>query len=191
MPTFTVVAGPNGSGKTTLTRWGREGFQEAAVLDPDAIARSMKATGREDTSGIDAGRQVLLLAQGFLAKGESFLVETTLSGNTYLRMMAQAKLLGYRTILMYVGTNDIAINLQRVKHRVAKGGHDVPEEDQRRRYPRSMKNAAKAFDMADEAILFDNSTSLGHTRVAIKDSEGGQIFEPLPQWASFLRESTS
>ena len=87
MPSFTVVAGPNGSGKTTLTRYGREAFQQLAILDPDAIARGMSKTGEREASAIDAGRQVLLLAEEFIKRSESFLVETTLSGNTYTRMM--------------------------------------------------------------------------------------------------------
>jgi predicted ABC-type ATPase len=93
MPTFTVVAGANGCGKTTLTRWAREEFQESSVLDPDAIARSLKATGANSGSIIDAGREVLLIAERLLISGQSFTVETTLSGNTYLRMMTRAKAL--------------------------------------------------------------------------------------------------
>jgi len=83
VPTFTVVAGANGCGKTTLTRWAREEFQESSVLDPDAVARSRQATGANSGSAIDAGREVLLMAERLLAAGQSFTVETTLSGNTY------------------------------------------------------------------------------------------------------------
>jgi predicted ABC-type ATPase len=130
LPTFTVVAGANGAGKSTLTRLGREGFQECAVLDPDAVARSMQRLGVRSASPIDAGRSVLEMAEGYLKSGSSFLIETTLSGNTYLRMMARAKELGYLVVLLYVGTADVSINIQRVKIRVLKGGHDVPVEDQ-------------------------------------------------------------
>lgn len=187
MPTFTVVAGANGSGKTTLTRWAREEFQENSVLDPDAIARSVQATGVINGSAINAGREVLLRAESLLAAGQSFTVETTLSGNTYLRMMARAKALGYFVVLIYVGTTDVSINMQRVRYRVAKGGHDVPEEDQKRRYPRSLANAGKAFAIADEAVILDNSTSAGYVKVAVKRVDGIEIFEPVPEWATFLR----
>ena len=82
----------------------------------------------------------------------------------------------------------ISINLQRVKNRARKGGHDVPEEDQRRRYPRSFLNLRKALDFANEAVLLDNSTSAGHTRIAIKrEGQGIELFEPVPGWLSFLR----
>ncbi len=38
-----------------------------------------------------------------------------------------------------------------------------------------------------EAAVFDNSTAKGHIRVAEKDVEGITIFEPVPEWAAFLR----
>jgi len=168
---------------------GREGFQDSAVLDPDAVARSMQRLGVQSGSPIDAGRAVLEMAEGFLTSGSSFLVETTLSGNTYLRMMVRAKRLGYLVVLLYVGTSSVSINLQRVRNRVEKGGHDVPEEDQLRRYPRSFANFRKAFELADEVIVFDNSTSKGHTKVAVKDVNEVELFEPVPEWAAFLRRS--
>ncbi len=116
---------------------------------------------------------------------QSFLVETTLSVNTYLRMMREAKTLGYKTNFIFVGTTGVEINLKRVAQRVLKGGHDVPEADQRRRYPRSMANMRKAFEFADEAVLFDNSGQ-AHVRLALKDAAGLTIFRTLPEWAAFL-----
>lgn len=75
---------------------------------------------------------------------------------------------GYETCLVYVGTDNLAINMERVKTRVLKGGHDVPLEDQVRRYPRSYKNLPRAFALADEGAVLDNSTDLGHRIIAIK-----------------------
>jgi predicted ABC-type ATPase len=186
MPTFTVVAGANGCGKTTLTMWAREEFQESPVLDPDAIGRSLKSTVAKSGSPIDAGREVLSRAQGLLDAGQSFTVETTLSGNTYMRMMKTAKGLGYLVVLIYVGTTRVEINMRRVRFRVTRGGHDVPEEDQRRRYPRSLANAAKALAVADEAIILDNSGSR-YVKVAVKRAGAVRFFEPVPEWAAGLR----
>jgi predicted ABC-type ATPase len=187
VPNFVVVAGPNGSGKTTLTRYGREAFQQLAILDPDAIARGMSSTDDVDVSNIDAGRAVLGLAAELLEKQEDFLVETTLSGSTYLRMMRSAKDAGYTVILLFVGTESIDINLQRIRDRVAKGGHDVPEEDQRRRFNRCFAHMRKAIDIADEVTLYDNSGLKGHRKVAVKENGIWELIEPLPAWAEFLR----
>lgn len=62
----------------------------------------------------------------------------------------------------------VEINLERVRQRVLKGGHNVPEEDQLRRYSRSMENMRRAFGFADRAMLFDNSTDTGHRKIATK-----------------------
>ena len=152
MPSFTLVAGPNGSGKTTLTRYGRESFQQLSVLDPDAIQQGLVSTGRATGLAIDAGRAVLKLADEFLLRRESFILETTLSGNTHIRMAKRAQEAGFTFVFIYVGTESVEINLQRVRQRVLKGGHDVPEEDQRRRYSRSMENMQTAFGFADRAL---------------------------------------
>jgi len=189
MPTFTVVAGPNGSGKSTITRLGRVGFQESPVLDPDAIAKSTLDTTTSEGSLLDAGREVLLSAEQLLRSKQSFLVETTLSGHTYLHMMKEAKSLGYTVILFFVTTGDVEINLQRVRDRVLSGGHDIPEADQRRRYPRSMSNMRKAFELADEASFFDNSQPQQPILLAVKDECGITIYRPLPAWAEFLKQS--
>jgi predicted ABC-type ATPase len=188
MPTLTVVAGANGAGKSTLTRLGREGFQEYAVLDPDAIARSLLMIAERPGSVIDAGRVVLQKVEKLLTSRDSFLVETTLSGKTSLRMMARAKAAGYFVVLLYVGTDDVAINIDRVKRRVYLGGHDIPETDQLRRYPRSAANFRRAFLLADEVLVFDNSTPLGHVRLAEKNSGGTTVLKSLPWWAAFLAD---
>jgi predicted ABC-type ATPase len=187
LPTLTIVAGPNGSGKTTLTKWVREEFQDNAVLDPDAIANSLQTTGATKGSAIDAGREVLLKAEQLIADGQSLTVETTLSGHTYLRMMTKAKLLGYFVVLIYIATKDVEINIERVRNRVILGGHDVPEEDQRRRYPRSLGNAAKALAIADEGVILDNSSAF-YVKLAVKRADGIQIYDPLPAWAEFVRK---
>lgn len=69
------------------------------------------------------------------------------------------------------------------------GGHDVPEEDQRRRYPRSMADMRKAYELADEADQADlfNHSSNAHVRLASKDSPGLTIDQAFPDWAAFLR----
>jgi predicted ABC-type ATPase len=187
-PILTVIAGANGCGKSTLTKWARAFFQQTATLDPDAVAVDLQAQSSGQLSPIEAGKQVLITAESYLEKGVSFSVETTLSGVTYLRMLSQAKELGYRTCLFYIGTESLSINIERVQARVLKGGHDVPLEDQTRRYARSFKNLSRALELADEGVLLDNSTDAGHRVVALK-LEGRKmlLFEPLPEWAAFLR----
>jgi len=181
IPTLTFIAGANGSGKTTLTRWNSEIFKQIPVLDPDAVANTLQATA-SSLLPIEAARQVLTSASEHLDRGESFAVETTLSGKNYLRMMLDAKKRGFEIVLVYIGTETVEINLARIRNRVIAGGHDVPEKDVRRRYRRSLKNLPIAVKRADHTILFDNSTEDGYRLIAILEASGEQWFEAKPVW---------
>jgi len=186
-PVFTIIAGSNGCGKSTLTSTARDKFQQTPVLDPDAIAKSLQATLDSQNSNIEAGKRVLRLAEELIAKGQTFTVETTLSGGTYLKMAARAKDCGFNLMVVFVGTSAVEINLERVRARVKKGGHDVPEEDQRRRYPRTLANMKKLLPQADLAVILDNSTVQGHTLVAFGHSGYMHWVDPIPEWAASLR----
>ncbi|HEY4357672.1 MAG TPA: zeta toxin family protein [Acidobacteriaceae bacterium] len=188
-PLLTILAGSNGSGKSTLTSSAREGFQLYPVLDPDALAKSIRNTVSQDGSDIEAGKQMLRRAEELLEAGQSFTVETTLSGSTYLRMSVRAKEKGYRLAVIFVGTSSVEINLERVRARVLQGGHDVAEEDQRRRYPRTLANIQKLLPMADLRILLDNSTPQGYELVAVGAPKLMEWIKPIPDWAKPLRST--
>jgi len=132
-----------------------------------------------------AARRVLKLASQHLELAESFAVETTLAGKNYLQMMLDARKRGFEIVLVYIGTENVETNLARIRNRVLAGGHDVPEEDVRRRYRRSFENLPVALKRADHAILFDNSKDDGYRLIAILSTTGNQWFEPKPAWITF------
>lgn len=182
-PTLTFIAGANGSGKTTLTRWNSDLFKEIPLLDPDAVANTLQATA-SGLLPIAGARFVLKSAKEHLQEGKSFAVETTLAGKHYLRMMVGARRRGFEILLVYIGTEKVEINLARIQNRVLAGGHDVPEQDVRRRYKRSFDNLAPAIKRADHTVLFDNSTEDGYRLIAILSETVDQWFEPKPAWVS-------
>ena len=177
MPTLLVVAGPNGCGKSTLTRMSV--FRGLEIIDPDAIARGMLP----GDPGM-AAREALGRRRDALAAGRSHLVETTLAGSGILRHMAATHQAGYRIILHYlsVGTPDQA--LDRIRNRVALGGHDVPEADARRRFVRSHVNLPSAMAQADLTLLYDNTDpDRPHREVAILGDGTRWTAGALPGWA--------
>ena len=184
-PVFTLIAGANGAGKSTLTGGNPETFAPFPLLDPDTFRRPLSPVSA--ASPIAAGREVLRLARGYLERGQSFSIETTLSGKNYLEMMVRARTLGFEIVLVYIGTESVEINLSRIAQRVLSGGHDVPEADVRRRYGRSLENLPLAARRADHTLLFDNSTEQGYQVVGILSQTKGQWFEPLPRWAASFR----
>lgn len=175
MPTLLVVAGPNGCGKSTLTR--TSGFRGLEIIDPDTIARSM-------TSGNPA-REALLWRRDALAAGRSHLLETTLAGSGTLRHMTAARRAGYRIVLHYVSVAAPDLALDRIRNRVALGGHDVPEADARRRFVRSHANLPAAMARADLTLLYDNTDpDRPHREVAILGDGARWIAGPVPGWAA-------
>jgi predicted ABC-type ATPase len=179
MPTLTVIAGANGSGKSTLTK---QLERPILLIDPDAIAKELN---RIDPAfvAIAAGRQALALSQQYIQSESSFIVETTFAGNTYIKLMREAKSRDWLVVLMYIGIDNPNMNVLRVADRVKLGGHDVPREDTLRRYERSLANLNKAAKIVDELILYDNSTDAGHQLIAAIESHRTVIYVPeLPSW---------
>jgi predicted ABC-type ATPase len=185
-PSLTFIAGANGSGKTTLTRWNVELFRDIPVLDPDTIGKTLQSQATPALP-IAAARQVLMSAREHLRNAQSFAVETTLSGKNYFRMMLDARGHGFEIVLVYIGTENVEINLARIRNRVLSGGHNVPSEDVRRRYLRSFKNLPMAIQRADHTILFDNSTEEGYRLVAILGAAENYWLSDPPKWASAVR----
>jgi predicted ABC-type ATPase len=119
---------------------------------------------------VTAGREVIKRTRAHLQNGESFSIETTLSGGGYLETMRQAAERGFLVRLIYICTDRAEENVQRVRARFSLGGHDVPDEDVRRRYERSLANLVAAIALAHEAWLYDNSGD--HPRKVLEARHG-------------------
>ncbi len=65
---------------------------------------------------------------------------------------------GYEVIVYYLRLPSVNMAIDRVKLRVSEGGHDVPEEDIRRRFGRSWENFRVVYrELADAWVVFDTS----------------------------------
>lgn len=155
------------------------GFRGLDIIDPDAIARGM-ASGNP----AQAAREALRRRRDALAAGRSHLVETTLAGSGILRHMTAARQSGCRIVLHFVSVAWPDQALDRIRNRVALGGHDVPEADARRRFVRSHANLPAAVACADEAVLYDNTDpDRPHREVAILKDGTWWVSEAVPGWA--------
>lgn len=179
MPILTVIAGPNGSGKSTLTRSvdfeGRD-----RLLDPDAIARALNPFN-PFAKALAAGREVLKRTEDYLNQRVSFTIETTLSGRSKPHLLREAKSYGYEVHLVFIGMDSPE---RCIRNRAAQGGHSIPDADVRRRYARSVANAAQALRTADVAKFYDNSGD--GFRLILLASAGIIVWQArsLPEWVS-------
>jgi predicted ABC-type ATPase len=87
-----------------------------------------------------------------------FSFETTLSGKTYEAVVWQCREFGYRVYLYFLWLSDVEMNVSRVAKRGQMGGHDVPVEDIRRRYQRSISNFFSIYAPLTEFwSVYDNT----------------------------------
>lgn len=118
-----------------------------------------------------------------LAARISFTFETVMSSPDKVEFLHKAQQAGFRTYLYYVATEDPEINISRVKHRVAMGGHPVPDDKVVSRYTRSLDLLSDAVSFSDRAYIFDNSD---HERVWIAQATGGDELvlktDSMPYW---------
>jgi predicted ABC-type ATPase len=153
-----VVAGPNGAGKSTfVARFlvDRPMPYLCAVLIA-AEFQQLDATSQQ----IAAGREFLRRIELRLAKEESFIVETTLSGRTMRRVLTRAGIRGFEITIIFVYLDSADTCVVRVRERVRHGGHNVPEDDVRRRFSRSCANFWHVYrEIADLWIAYYNAGS--------------------------------
>lgn len=152
-----IIAGPNGAGKTTFAMDMLP--QEVACenyINADLIAAGLSPF-KPELAAVAAGKLMLHKIQECVEAGCSFAFETTLSGRGYLNKIVQWKSLGYEVILFYFALPSVEMALERVKHRVAVGGHNIPAPTIKRRYSRSVENLKEYQAIVDGWALFDSS----------------------------------
>jgi predicted ABC-type ATPase len=92
-----------------------------------------------------------------IAERCNFAFETTLGGNTMPAMLERALFSGIEVRIWYVGLNGPELHIARVRSRVEKGGHDIPEARIRQRYDRSRLNLIQLMPRLTELRVYDNS----------------------------------
>ena len=164
-----IIAGPNGSGKTTFANEFLPVEAECLnFINADLIAQGLSPF-QPAKMGVEAGRLMIQHIDECVKKNESFAFETTLSGKGYEKKIQTWKKQGYEIIMYYLKLPSVDIAIERVKLRVAQGGHDVPEIDIRRRFDRSWSNFEKIYKpLVDSWIVFDTS---GEEPVVLDESE--------------------
>lgn len=125
------------------------------------------------------------LRRKLLAEGRSFTFETVMSSADKVDFMREARAAGFRVYLYYIATEDPDINVERVRNRVAQGGHPVEEAKIRSRYGRSLALLFDAVLNSDRAYLFDNSGEEGD-QVWVAEVTNGEELELkttlMPHW---------
>lgn len=151
MPQVIIIAGPNGAGKTTFASDYLVGPRaHFAFVNADEIARE---TGQpylhRQSADVRAARIMLERIDSLATAGADFAFETTLATLSYARKIPVWRRSGYIASLVYLRLPSVEASMERVRRRVAAGGHGIPEEIIRRRFGKS----AGYFDNLYKSIV--------------------------------------
>lgn len=158
-PCIYVLAGANGAGKSSIA--GAMILTHGArYFNPDEVASRIRSASprlsrtEANSQAWNSGRRLLERA---IAERMSFAIETTLGGNTIPDLLLSALSVGIEVRVWYAGLNGVDLHIARVRARVAKGGHAIPEEKIRARYDRSRLNLIRLMPGLTELLVYDNS----------------------------------
>jgi predicted ABC-type ATPase len=196
LPRLTVLAGTNGAGKSSI---GGAALRQnnAPYFNPDEAARHIMPAAPELSQGeanAAAWQEGKRLLENAIANHQDFAFETTLGGSTITGLLHQALDGGIEVCIWYVGLDSPERHIARVASRVARGGHDIPEDAIRRRYDNSRKNLIGLLPRLTVLRMFDNSAEADPQSEQqpkprlILHLEGGKVIEPrdlstTPEWA--------
>lgn len=158
MPDLYIIAGPNGAGKTTTAVTLLPDFLSCVeYVNADNIARGISPFNPESVA-FQAGRVMLHRMKELVEKGMDFAFETTLSAKSYASFFKFCKLHGYDITLIFIYLDSFETAKERVKSRVQKGGHSIPEKIIENRYKKGLINLRNIFiNLSDAVIIFNNS----------------------------------
>jgi predicted ABC-type ATPase len=158
-----VLAGTNGAGKSSI---GGEIFRRkhAEYFNPDEAARRIQDANSDANIGLTisqaneiAWRQGKRLLERAIAERLDFAFETTLGGQTITGLLEEALLAGIEVRIWFAGLSSPELHIARVRTRVKRGGHDIPEKTIRERYDKSRLNLIRLLPNLTELRLYDNS----------------------------------
>jgi predicted ABC-type ATPase len=182
-PRLWILAGPNGAGKTTYARANlRDFIAHDRFINADEVARTLSPDNPEAAS-LAAGRKVLELRAELVQRRESFAVETTLATRTLLRVLEQARVVGFEVELTFLALSNVDLCVERVARRVIAGGHFIPTDVIVRRYSHGLRLLPTYLDVCDVGQVM--CADAEPFPVATKGRDGLKLHDPA-MWKALL-----
>lgn len=219
-PLGIILAGHNGSGKSTMWKMHLSDRLQIPLVNAD---RMMLSILPEVQNLLDLPQWAVTLrdrnapwmrvaqlgVESFVAQAMiqqvPFAMETVFSHwkrlpdgsfESKIDKIRELQAAGYFVLLVFVGLANVDLSVARVLTRVSAGGHNVQEAKLRDRFPRTQRAIAQAKQVADAAILVDNSLGqeqafsvcriqLGEAALFdVRDDEG--VSPAITQWLDVI-----
>lgn len=159
MPILFILAGPNGVGKTTFYGTAvAQGFIPADLpfVNIDLIVKD-ELGGYSDSNYSHAESIYRTRTGNFIANGKDFMIESNLARQADYDWIENMIKAGYEVVLYFLCTQDLTINIDRVKQRVKEGGHNVPESIIEQRFRNVLLYLKAKLHLFAEVYIIDNS----------------------------------
>ncbi len=185
-PQLWLLVGGNGAGKSTFHRLVLERLG-LPFVNADRLARLAYPDAPEANS-YAAARLAEQQRDSLMLQGLSFRYETVYSHPSKIDVVARARSLGYRVIMVVIHLQHSQLNLARVQQRVRERGHTVPDDKVISRIPRTLDHVRRTVPLLDELRVFDNSSAEDPfvPVFSLRDGVLERHQEPLPTWAAAL-----
>jgi predicted ABC-type ATPase len=193
IPQLYVFAGPNGAGKSTLS--ASMVSPKTTVFDGDIIFQNLKKTYADlEESLLWANVNDVAFAKWkatSLSSNTDAAFETNFRSKEIMKTVELFVTAGFETRLFFMGLDSVEASIDRVKLRVAKGGHNVSVEYININYTKSLENLFSYYNSFTSVHLFQNFSPPGEQVIMtpLMNIHMGQITEvnpTLPEWASSL-----
>lgn len=151
------------------------------IINPDELAKRILEHERLEPvpANLEAVTRIEAWLYASLNAHQTIGVETVLSTAKYRALVEHARAQGFSINLIYVFLVTADLNVERVRTRVQKGGHSVPEDKILERRTRSFQQFAWFFDAADRVDVYDNSGARPQLVLA-KREDGVVVYDDLP-----------
>ena len=95
---------------------------------------------------------------------------------------------GHTVVVCFIGVSGPDVCEQRVSMRVSQGGHDVPDDRLRDRYPRTLANLRAAIARLPHVIVYDNEDLAAPCRRVAETVDGTVVLRAadVPDWLRSL-----
>ena len=189
MPKVYVIAGPNGAGKTSTSMTLLANYLDLKFfVNADEIARGLSPLD-PGLAAIDAGRLMIKRMARLIEQRTSFAFETTLSGLGHRQTLKKCQLAGYEIHIVFLYLSSVEMAFQRVRNRVAQGGHDVPQDDIRRRYHNGIRRLFCDYaECANTVTILDNSDGMTQP-IASRDHLGNWRLADEEKWHKIRKQA--
>ena len=197
-PVVFIVAGHNGSGKSTLWYERLAPRLKIPLINADRLmlsilpppkaqelpawAQSLRDTDERWQRLSQQGVQVftgLIMSQKMPFAFETVFSHWQVRADGTIESKADIitalQKSGYFVVLLFVGLTSADLSVLRVETRRQQGGHSVPKQKLKARFPRTQQAVRHAAPLADRTLMFDNSQRIDKAFSLVRAQRGRRV----------------